>query len=361
MFTLQSNLIENAAKSGSAKELSQAIANCNQPLQHRGPMSNTHVPFGLTRGFPQPPGVNVGGSQFIDLKFVDVNIPPWVNVPFFPLPPIDMPGGFPFDFPPQFGGDTFNYFDNYESSFTVQNHTRLGDTFANNVTTTNISSETIVNEGDIINRQEFINEGDVIHQGDVTNQNTVINQGDTIHQGNTIHSGDVINQTTVQNYGPTITHGPVTNNTTTNHYGDTNHYNVTNHYAATNHYNETIHYGDTYHEGDTIHQGDTIHVGDTIHQGDTIHEGDTTHQGDTYHEGDTYLENTYVNVNKIYVSTGGDGAPYTELTLRQKTLVTDVVWEDDELRVTKKTIYVLATADDEPVTDVILSGTACET
>jgi hypothetical protein len=318
MFTLQSNLIESAATSGSAKELSQALANCNQPLQHRGPMSNTHVPFGLTRGFPQPPGVNVGGSQFIDLKFVDVNIPPWVNVPFFPLPPIDMPGGFPFDFPPPFGGDTFNYFDNYESSFTVQNHTRLGDTLASNVTTNNISSDTIINEGDIINRQEFINEGDVIHQGNVTNQNTVINQGDTIHQGNTIHSGDVINQTTVQNYGPVITHGPVTNYTTTNHYGDTNHYNGTHNY------------------------------------------GDTIHYGDTLHESHTYLGDTHFTT-KIFVTENGGGAPYTELTLQQKTFVTDVVWEDDELRVTKETIYILATEDDAPATDVILSGTTCET
>lgn len=196
MFTLQAKLIENAAASGSAKEMTQALANCNAPLEHRGPMANTYVGYdgGVPGGgFTYAPGTNIGGSQFMNLKFVTVNIPPWQNIPFTPTPLLDIPPwvGYPYDPPWYSGGD--NPFSAGDPAFRVGGESRLGDTITKNLTTQNVNSQNIVNEGGIVNRQDIRNEGNSTFLGDTYHGGRVVNDQTTIHNGPTIHQGDVIN------------------------------------------------------------------------------------------------------------------------------------------------------------------------
>jgi hypothetical protein len=64
--------------------------------------------------------------------------------------------------------------------------------------------------------------------------------------------------------------------------------------------------------------------------------------------------------NYIKVSTAGESAPYTTLTLTKVPLVTDVRWEDDELLVTKTPYWLLVFPDPEgPADTVVITGTEC--
>jgi hypothetical protein len=331
MFTLQSKLIENAAASGLPKDFSQALANCNAPLKHRGPQYNTYVPFdgGFPGGgFVYAPGVNIGGPQFLDLKFINIDIPPWQNVPFFPQPFYDIPPWVPFDFDPQYYGGGDNYFTNYEPSITVAGHSRLGDVITHNLTSQNVNSLNIVNEQNIVNRQELINQGNVIHQGDTIHQGNTVHQGATIHQGDTTHQSrtyheDTTHHSTVHNYGP------VNNHSTVNNF-----YPVSN-YAPVTFYDGSQHFGPTIFEGDTflVNAGGVIfNAGDQIFLGGPVWAPDPNDPG---------------------------GPPLGPMFGAELDVLTDVVWDGTDLKKKYRKITFIAKLDDEEE-DTILTGVSCE-
>lgn len=133
MFTLQSNLIANAANSGSAKDMVQAVGNCAAPLEHRGPIANTYVNVNEKVNFS--PIFSEGPSFF---GGPTINIPPWQNIPFVPAPYIDTPPFFPFVYAPRWHGGEPNPFPQSQPAVTVLGPTRLGDVVSNSHTTVNM-------------------------------------------------------------------------------------------------------------------------------------------------------------------------------------------------------------------------------
>jgi hypothetical protein len=130
MFTLQARLIENAASSTSPSNSLQAVANCAAPLEHRGPVSLTHEPQG--QGGNRRPGGEFPGLTYI-------TIPPWANIPFEPMPFLDMPN--PVLTPSPWSTVPFGTPVAYERrspTLTVGGDSRLGDVFADNVYADNL-------------------------------------------------------------------------------------------------------------------------------------------------------------------------------------------------------------------------------
>jgi hypothetical protein len=107
MYTRQANQIQTALRSaipnqGSAQDLVQALCNCAQTLEHRGPTQFTYQdPWsGLYPTITPPPGqiqpyVSNGVNAFppISAGNVTVNMPPWVPVRWDNIPFIDVPQG----------------------------------------------------------------------------------------------------------------------------------------------------------------------------------------------------------------------------------------------------------------------------
>ena len=422
MFTLQSGQIENALRGGgmgetSAKEMVQGLANCQGPLQHRGSMAFAKNPRDNRFLFPGLPPTGGTPQTYVPPSIINrqpiINIPPWQNVPWEPIPypeqeqwqPIPYPewpvGQYPWD----------------DTSVVVNGPTYMGDVTTNNIDSRTVNSQNIVNEGDIVNRNQFFQGG------------PMINEGPVIHNHNVVNRQNVVNNRIVNNEGPVFNNN-VTHNRVSHNY-DTHNHNTTNHYGET--YLTTVYSsgpnefagdtyikgGDVFVEGDeftvestTINLGDetstttvnvdggtfnagntTINLGDdttnvtnidatTINMGDettttTTIEGGTVNLGDQYYttqvtvlgdefqfggplttqivlEGDTiYLDGT------IYVRSpsGGFIGP---LYGAGATVLADVEWDESTLSLNKtyRTIFFLGSTS-SPATSVILTGTEC--
>lgn len=242
MFTLQSNQIANALRladvpDASAKDLVQAFTNCSQYLEQRGPVGLTYSPANsglFPTQQPSPWGVNPnsGGNSTVVNRNVTVNIPPWQNIPFTPLPFVDIPAGTPYGF-----GDGGYVWPGYDPTLTVPGPVTTGpietgpitspggtiggndfggggfsspgDTYVGGATyvggDTYVGGATNTTNMNVAGDTQLI--GNVITQGDVTNETTTNNYGDTNNYGNTFVDGSV----TITN-GPTKIYGPTTIN-----------------------------------------------------------------------------------------------------------------------------------------------------
>lgn len=279
MFTLQSGQIENALRlSGmpdmSAKEMVQGLANCQAPLQHRGQVTISQP---IQNFFPalQPAGPQLSFPS-LNVKDITVNIPPWQNIPFTPIPYPEWPEWKNTEFvaPP---------------ALVVDGPIQAGPVTSPETNTVNHNSTTIVNEGDLINGGDITNAGDTHLGGDVYIDRRVITQQTVVNKGPVFNDNTVVNRQEV--------HNEVAHNYYTHNHGP------------------SYHYDETYFDGPNFINGPTTVVGPIIVQGQAL--------------------------NPIPLP-----------------VVTDVVWEDDALKVKKRNVFLLAVADAETTTTII-EGTAC--
>lgn len=249
MFTLQSGQIENALRTVgvpdiSAREMMSGMANCQATIEHRGPVALTKPTINM---FPtiKPAGTNISPRFTNQVKNTLVNIPPWQNVPFTPLPFLPVPPWETIPYP-QWPTTPLE-----EPVLRVPGPVSAGPVSTPAASVTNLTTNNITNAGDITNQ------GDVINKGDVYGDNVTVN-----------------NDLTVQNNF--ITNGSVTNNST------------------------VINKGDTY--NNSVHNQHTVNHGPTFHHSETHFDGPNHIRGPNYINGPTYIQNvTYVNGTPLQV------------------------------------------------------------
>jgi hypothetical protein len=209
MFTLQSGQIENAlrgmgANDASAKQMVQSLANCNQPITHRSQLSLSNQQPNL---FPTlPPASPTEIYPFVqmgDTRQIFINIPPWQNIPFTPIPYPEWPEWKNSDFagPPV---------------LIVDGPARTGPVSTPSVDAGDVRSENITNEGDLISYGDQLQEGDVFIGGNVQIAKHVR------HGGNVVNNGPVINNRFVINRHDTF--NQISRNYITHNYGPTYNY-----------------------------------------------------------------------------------------------------------------------------------------
>lgn len=229
MFTLQSAQIETALRGAgvpdlSAKEMMQGVANCQAPLEHRGPVAFTHQPqdnsnllvVPIAEGSPSfyaPPSVYINSPQ------ISVQIPPWQNVPFEPLPYPDHPEWKPVPYPElNFPLTLFN-----NPAVMVGGPVQAGPVSTPRVEAGEVRSGEINNAGDLANANTFINNGPAVFNGPVNHRHNVVNNN--VVNNNVVNRGRVTNNNVVHNrhvhnhrgvshgrhshYGPNNFYGPV--------------------------------------------------------------------------------------------------------------------------------------------------------
>lgn len=418
MFTLNAKLIEQAAASGSPRDFTQALANCATPLQHRGPMG-TSGRGGVLGAGQYPEGYAIGGPQ-VDLNFINVEIPPWQNIPFTPTPLVDMPPYWSNDYRPSWpaaaeagvgtwGGDPTgvaaestaqrspdggaSQVSAAEPALRVSGDVRLGDTTVKNVTTAQVRSQVIQNRSDINNRGQIRSTGSVTvgtPKGASSPGKNSKGDGGVHNHGNSYTGGTATAAGPSANLG-TVTHSFITNHQTVNNYGPNNSFSTVNHhstsnfYGPVNSYNTAVYRSDAYYqnlfaEGDVRVDQDLMVGRDATIDGDLLTLGNVEHRlgaGDVFTVnssstvklvsvegsapaspsiqtrwlnaqvpvflgGDTHLWRNYV-----YVSTSGNSATYTKLTLQKVDFVTDITWDNVNLSVEKTPFWVLALADED--------------
>lgn len=123
MFTLQARLLEN----GGGPQMTQALGNCSAPLSHRGRQANRYTGDG---GLP---GGNAPWTGVTEVRNITINIPPWKNIPFVPMPFIDTPPSYPNEYPPPYHTDEPDPFPPNDWAYTVTGDTNLGDTQVTNL------------------------------------------------------------------------------------------------------------------------------------------------------------------------------------------------------------------------------------
>jgi hypothetical protein len=349
MFTLSANLVEQAAASGTPKALSQALANCAAPLRHRGPIQNAMgsagYPFGGFPGAHQEPEGIVGGPQ-VDLKFININIPPWQNIPFTPTPLLDVPPWYGYDFPPLWpSGADFAVGDPRTEqgaqtadsggrappagpALHVLGDVRLGNTISDDLRARDLTSDNITNNEDLTNRGNAVNDGNMTIRGATTHAGPVRNQGPVTTNGRVTHNGSVNNRAT-------------TNNQNVNTYG------LQNSAAAVNNYGPVASYSSVNNYGPTSFRKNSYFNQDIYHNA-TVYNG-----GDTYTRGDTYL-----HPDRIFF--GIDGGPsFRQLDVRLVSLVTGVTWDGTDLTVTTQDAWIARQLEGSATATSILSGTTC--
>ena len=215
MFTLQSGQIENALRTVgvpdvSAREMMSGMANCQSVIEHRGPVALTQPTINY---FPtiKPAGPTISPKFANDTKNTFVNIPPWQNVPFTPLPYLPAPAWQMTPFPEW---PTTDY---AEPTLRVPGPSQLGPVDAPEANITNMHTTHITNQGDVINEGDIINQGDTYVQnttidGRVTVQNGGVFNGPVTYNGPVYNSSEANNNVVHNQY--TVNHGPVEN------YGD---------------------------------------------------------------------------------------------------------------------------------------------
>ena len=229
MFTLQSAQIETALRGAgvpdlSAKEMMQGVANCQAPLEHRGQVAFTHQPqdnsnlmmVQVAEGSPDfylPPSIYVNQPQ------VTVNIPPWQNIPWEPLPYPNHPDWEPIPYPElNFPPIIFD-----DPAVMIGGPVQAGPIATPRVSAKNVRSGGIENEGDFINGNQFVNNGPAFFKGPVRHNHNVVNNN--VVNNNVVNRGPVINKNVVHNrhvhnhrgvnhgrhthYGPNTFYGPV--------------------------------------------------------------------------------------------------------------------------------------------------------
>lgn len=318
MFTLQAAQIETALRGAgvpdlSAKEMMQGVANCQVPLEHRGPVAFTHQPqdnsnllvVPIAEGSPDfyaPPSTyyqpqfrnqfNTSYSEpFISnqaSKHVTVvNIPPWQNVPWTPLPYPNHPEWQPIPYPDlQFPPIIFD-----DPAVLAGGPVQAGPLSTPSVDTKQSRSEDIFNDGDIVNGDHFTNYGPSAFHGDVHHNRNVVNQNNVINN-NVVNRGPVVNKNIVHNRH--------------------------------------------------VHNHRGVNHGRHKHFGPNQFFGSVQFGGDVWMDGNVYI---------------GDSSAMAKQT---QTVVTDVEWTGSELRKKTRSVTFLGYMAAESTTTVV-SGAACPT
>ena len=345
MFTLQSGQIENALRGAgvpdiSAKEMMQGVANCAAPVEHRGAMALTKPSVNY---FPtiRPSGPSLKFTQDNRTAFnvtnTLINIPPWQNVPFTPLPYLPIP---PWETIPYPGWAPNQYVDN---SLTVQGPVNTGPITTNQGNITNVNTNVLKvtppggaggsgtsgpgsggvtggpgaggangGSGPGGGNGRSGSDGRDGAPGSVPPQ--IINEGDIYNYGDTVNEGDTFigGSQTIQNN--LTVNGQVYNNNTVTNKAET--------------YNNVVHNQFTHNHGPTWHYAETHWKGPNYINGPNFH------RGPNY-----FVGNTYVN-----------GRP---LNLFNVDVITDVSWDGTTLSQTKKTLRIFGRAGDETTETVL--------
>lgn len=203
MFTRQAAQIETALRGSgvpdvSAKEMMQGIANCQSPLEHRGQVAFTHQPrdnsnlmmVQVAEGSPEfylPPTVYLSQPQ------ITVNIPPWQNVPWEPIPYPDHPEWQPIPYPElNFPPIVLN-----DAAVLAGGPIQAGPVTTPRVEAEAVESKSIDNEGDLLNGNQLVNFGQAVFHGPVHHRHNVVNNN--VVNNNVVNRGPVINQNIVHN------------------------------------------------------------------------------------------------------------------------------------------------------------------
>lgn len=302
MFTMQSGQLENALRGGSgtdisAKQMVQSLTNCQQALEHRGPMAMTKVPQDNSFHFPSFSPASPSPNFYFPFYNRIVNVPPWQHVPWTPIPYPDFPQWQPIPYPDVPGvapGQPADSAAVRDNAVVVAGPVASGPIDTPVVTAGDVNSQTITNEGDITNEGGLTNHGPVITHGPVTHLHTVTN-----HQ-------TVINKKQVTNEGP-VYNASVTNN------------NVVHSRTVHNH-------GDTHHHGDTFVKN--IFIEEVIRWVGPMWAGD---------------------------GTGGYEGPLYGIDVD---LVTDVTWDGTDLKKVYRNVKLVGSLGSTQE-EVIVSGTSC--
>lgn len=341
MFTQQSGQIENALRGAgvpdiSAKEMMQGVANCQAPLEHRGGVAFTRNPRDNRFMFPGMPPTGGTPEFYVPPSIVNrqqiINFPPWQHVPWTPIPYPDQEEWQPIPYP-EWPGGQYPWDD---TGVIINSPTYMGPVNTTNVTTNEVNSTTINNEGDINNQNAFFNEGPMVVNGPVNHNHNVINHHNVTNKKTVVNEGDVYNESAVYNavafnynvtnYGGSTTYGPTT---------------VEQFFSSGP--NEFA--GDTYVNGDSLTvTSTTINLGDT-NTTDIFIEGDEIH-----FDGDVFLPDPNDPL----------GPPLGPLVAVQVSLVTDVEWDGTSLKKKYRTITLLGSQGAEQ-TSTVVSGSACPT
>jgi hypothetical protein len=276
MFTRQATQLQSAIQgqfgnTPTAQDMIQALCNCSQTIEHRGPMDFTftdpnYLPY---PGLTPPPGLAPpispsGGSSVAPRPAFGqtfINFPPWQpvtwdNLPFVDWPALSSPAGrsgdtgrepgtspgwsyWPGPMSPWFlsgggpggqgpsgmgGSSGMNgspggpgsigaEMASPESFFSGPQYTMNvgGPSFVQNIDAQTIQTHTFATD-------QVSNTGDTFTFGDVFIGGDTYSEGDTYIGGDTVHNNRTINRRRVTNEGDVTNEGPVTN------YGDTHHY-----------------------------------------------------------------------------------------------------------------------------------------
>lgn len=207
MFTKQSGRIKNAimdmgGDNSSATQLVDAVSNCSQALVHSGPVSFDMPPATIAPdpggGYFPNGGNGLSGGGGPGMTEIFINIPPWQQIPFVPLPYPTFPEW-----------QMIPYLQ--EPAVTVAGPVQLGPVTAPEITTGAVNTNYMY----VRNRTEV--EGDINVGGNTTTTgNTTTNNLNVAY--NTQIEGDVTTNGTVINKG--IVYNNNTHNATTYTSGD---------------------------------------------------------------------------------------------------------------------------------------------
>ena len=216
MFTRQASQIQTALRGafqdqGSAQDLAQALCNCAQTLEHRGPMQFTYQdPWsGLYPTIAPPPGqVEPYRPQTapwfppITPGSVSINMPAWQPMAWDNIPFVDVPeGSGPYSPYAPAPGQSASW--NPLISQWAPGHPNQ---FAGGVQAGSVSAGQI-DAGDAYT-ENIYNAGDTFVDGDTFVEGDTFVDGDMHVANNTFTGGPVTNNSTVTNNGPTFNGGP---------------------------------------------------------------------------------------------------------------------------------------------------------
>jgi hypothetical protein len=209
MFTRQATQLQSALRgeygnTPTAQDMIQALCNCAQTIEHRGPMSFSFIDPNYTPypgispppGLAPPVGAPQGSSNPVQPGNTFITFPPWDPIPFDPFPflPWDPAGPAQFFSGPQYTmqvtGDS--YVENIDSrttqtqEFRTEHITNTGDTYTFGDSYT--SNDTYVG-GDTYFGGETVHQGPTTHLGPVTNRQSTVHEGPVTNYGDQHHHG----------------------------------------------------------------------------------------------------------------------------------------------------------------------------
>ena len=181
------------------------LANCQAPVEHRGGVALTRNPRDNSYLFPGRPPAEQNPDYYLSLQQGDydgsvnriniVNIPPWQNIPWEPIPYPEQDQWQPIPFPewplPQFPAQDY--------TLMVSGPVATGPVETPSVRTDSVYSQNIYTDGDFINLGVAVNHGPRIQHGPVFNNHNVVNQRNVVNNRVVVNGGPVFNNNVVHN------------------------------------------------------------------------------------------------------------------------------------------------------------------